>query len=857
MPRFPVVYAPGGVDYRLPETLRDTRSAIDGLNFDITPNLALVKRTGFQGRATDAGGYGLVVHEARESVSTNNPGFGSLEFGVDPFGSPSTLGLGTIRPTLITIDETPSKWVEGTMSITYSGAGTAVVTIKANSSGTRELLLIENNTTVLTKDLGTGYESSGVVTMSGTASAISAVTNFTASVTDTNSTPAAFMDPKNAKSLPSATPVEIGFGYWEALNHTSSTTPLANFKNKIGEPNFENPSAVTLNGVLYISTGYDDLHKYDGQTLYLAGLPRPPAGPSVASGTSAAASGFSGAYKYQYQYKQIDNVLNVAEGRVSLESATINNASGGKQIDVTLTNLTAGSGYNTGCGICTGGGASSNSGTNKEVITVDDGSSGTHTFKVGDTAYFYDVGSSAYVTYNIIATGSTTITIDAPSTVTLSSGAVISNNLRIEIWRTSAGGSTFSLVEEVPNNSFASTQTYTDNTPDASLGANFSTPDKTPATPPRGKYISVWQNQLVISGDPTSPTTQYYSELDTTTGVEDWPIVNTFEAASDRRGGEVTGMQTLIDELIIFTAKRTFNVTGTLASDDVTVQIALDNIGCVAHHTIQEDAKSLIFLSQQGVMQMQPGQFRQYQATPLSMPIDPVWKDGANNNFERHEKRSIAVLSPQSRRYLLFAPDATLLGGEWYANSGSRVFAYDLDLGQWYPWSNLNMIGGAVFWEDYNDDSDETIWFHSRENVNNSVQCRLYKFNDTDSEIDYIDHVSAVDMNYRPQWEFANAPKSRKIYNEMSIDAYLKRSQLAYTPTGTINVDIYRDFNPDTSEASFTVDYLANDQEIIKGLPWTVRRSLGLKFSNSEINKQILIHGWGFEALDFRQDMRR
>jgi hypothetical protein len=103
------------------------------------------------------------------------------------------------------------------------------------------------------------------------------------------------------------------------------------------------------------------------------------------------------------------------------------------------------------------------------TITVDDGSGGSHTMKVGQTAYFYDSVSASFVTREITAVAATTITI-AGAAVTVADNAVISNNLRIMILRTVSTGTIYKFVAEIPNNSFSATQVYTDATADASLG---------------------------------------------------------------------------------------------------------------------------------------------------------------------------------------------------------------------------------------------------------------------------------------------------------------------------------------------------------------------------------------------------
>ena len=131
--------------------------------------------------------------------------------------------------------------------------------------------------------------------------------------------------------------------------------------------------------------------------------------------------------------------------------------------------------------------------------------------KVGDTAYFFDSVSGSYVERQVTAVNTTivpyTITI-AGAAVTVADNAVISNNLRIKILRNRNTGVAPVLhweLVEIPNNSFAVNQTFTDNRSDASLVAEFIEPvtDRSPPVP--GKYISAYQSLMVTAGNISAP----------------------------------------------------------------------------------------------------------------------------------------------------------------------------------------------------------------------------------------------------------------------------------------------------------------------------------------------------------------
>lgn len=846
------VYLPGGVNLKMPDTLRNITEAADGLNFDILSSGHLVKRKGYMQKADHNAGFGLTVYEKRTQSTISVSGWGAFAWGVDEWGSPTTLGAGSIDYKLVGLASIPLVWAAGTVEVETTNADDTRGVRVYSTSGQVNWDIVDSSETVVTaNDVGTGIEASPV-TVATVASTINGLSGWTASVTAGTSTiPAAFAD-REDDLWKANTPKNINFGEWTAVN-TTLDDPMPATESKIDEDDYENADACSMNGVLYINNGFDPAHKYDGQTFYYAGLPKP-ATPTVAlsSGTTAT-SGFSGSYTYKVTYVQVDAIGNIIEGDDSDSSAAVDNSSGGEQVDVTITNLDSDSGYNTNCAIAQGTQTSTNTATSWERLTVDDGSSGAHTMKVGDTAYFYDKNASAYTTYPVVAVATNTITLESGSTISVDDNIVISNNLRVGVWRTAAAGTTYNLIEEIPNDSFNSTQVYTDNTADASLGADLLQPDKSPGLPPECRYCTVWRNQLILAGDPSFPTRIYYSEAASGStnhdNPENFPSTNFIEIGQGG-GGRITGLGVIGRNLVIFMADRLFIAEGNLALDQIRVDLISDNVGCVAHHTIQALDNKLIFLSRKGVYAAETTPFGM-DVKRVSEPLDPIFAAAANNDFADHERRATATVWPDEKKYILFMPsESTNLSK--YADSDSRIYVWDDDRRQWYIWDTINAAGGIVTWNDGN--SGWLPWWHSRED---GPKNRLYRMSLVNTEIDYADHTDAVNMSYRPQWEFLPSPRSKKIYTEIAIDAFIKGASLAYTPTGTVTVQFYKDFDSDTLDSSLTFDYQSDDNHIIEPLRENEKRSIAPKYSNTEINKQILISGWSFEAIDRDRSIKR
>lgn len=840
-------YGPRGVDLRSMHPVRSDQGAVDGLNFDITSTGNLTKRPGYAMKADSDLGYGLAKYEEWTATTADVPGWGEFSFGLDAWGSPDVLGYGTISPKLVGIAATPKVWTVGTLSITYSGAGAATFSIGATSETDIKLILSVDGSAVLTSDLGTGIEGSPV-TLATLKTAIDAVSDFAATITGTTTTPAAFLDWYDTTSLTSGTAYDVGFGYWSTPN-TIATDPLGFSESRVTESDYEHATYVNMNGVLYISNGYDPMVKYDGQTLYEAGLSNPSdmTTPSV-TGVSVA-GGFSGSYRYLYRYKYTDNKENTVISAATSLSTAVDNSSGPYAIDVTVDNLVAASGYHTSCAVINGTQSSVNAGSGLETLTVDDGSGGTHTLKVGETAYFKE-DNIGYVTAVVSAVTSTTVTVEYVGTLDVTDNNVISSNLRIQIYRTEAGGTIAKLVEEIPNNSFDNTQTYRDTLIDASLGSSYVEPIKVPSPPPNCKYMNVWRNQLVMSGAPGDPTGIYYSEFSDTVTPENFPSINRIEITPEFEGSIVSGIAVLGRNQIIFTEDSIYIVEGNLADDQVRIDLLTDDVGCVAHATIKKIENTIVFLSKKGVYRISQASGG-HRVDLISQQLDPLFRLSADPDYSPYYKRARAVTWDKMRKYVLYMPIEETIGTS-YATSDSKCYVFDYSIGEWFIWDNINASGGMVIFND--GDSDDVIWFHSRES---GPEYRLHRFNNTGTEVDYADHTAGVSFNYQTQWEFGGDPRGYKVYTDLVLDSYVTSAETDYTPTGDMTINIYRDFNDATSEVSFTAALPSNDQQSIYALPRSARRAISFKLSNSTINKQVLLSGWSYEMFMYLRDARR
>ena len=108
------------------------------------------------------------------------------------------------------------------------------------------------------------------------------------------------------------------------------------------------------------------------------------------------------------------------------------------------------------------------------------------------------------------------------------------------------------------------------------------------------KFCTIHDNHLVVSGDPSTPNTIYYSatgDIDSFSGTGSGSI--TLE-------DKVVGLKSFRNELFIFCQNSIFKLQNISDSSTIAVVPVTKNVGCVDGQTIQEIAGDLIFLAPDG-----------------------------------------------------------------------------------------------------------------------------------------------------------------------------------------------------------------------------------------------------------------
>lgn len=178
--------------------------------------------------------------------------------------------------------------------------------------------------------------------------------------------------------------------------------------------------------------------------------------------------------------------------------------------------------------------------------------------------------------------------------------------VKINIYRTTASGSTFFLVGQVDNASGNDTVSFADTTSDATLQTHaqlYTTGNGLPNDPPpHGNILKQQNNRLFCAGVPENPSTLYYSKLSQPYG---FPSTYSLPIWVDD-GDVITGLAKLGQYLLVFKKDSIFLLTGVGPDDtgqnsDFSVQRLPYNVGCVDPRSVVEANHHVYFRSRKGI----------------------------------------------------------------------------------------------------------------------------------------------------------------------------------------------------------------------------------------------------------------
>lgn len=734
-----------GLDLRSSDLLRESGAATQTLNVDLRQTGAINKRKGYQVLTRSAGGYG--------TAKFNNV----------------NLTTGVITEELLSVDDNLNKLSTASFTATYTGSDTGYYDCYLEeTSGNVYFDVYDNNVRVLNKDLGNGKELS-FVSVATLISDINGLTNFTCSGSTATTEPAAFIPVALNQSI-SGSGTSVSFEYWTTIGTpTGYSTPFSTHYAARNDNDFENATFAAVNDVIYISNGYDSLHKYDGTRVYKAGLPKATT-PTGASNNSSSPFTAGRVLRYKIEIEYTDAKQNLIYGTISDHLEFTVNGSG-DSVDITYTELAGSSGY--------------------------------------------DIDGA--LKYNIYRTDSSADANDTSSYYLIH---------------------TADQGDSIPWNDA-----------DAAIGVAYVDPVKARDLPPKGRYIDVWRNQLVITGDRTAVNTVYYSDIDS---AEYFPALENNFLTVNQSGGKNSGLRSLDNVLYIFKDSTIFDITGDFGTDTFVVDNASrEGIGCFANATIEEINGEVWFLSEFGVYSISPSGLKE-----RSTGIKPKFQAGNPFSF----KQATAFQWIDNNKYILCMPSLSNLSGEKYLDSSTEVYVYDTFWGAWFQWDGIIPAGGIA-------ELDDRIYFISRERnqAKSSVEQYTKRIHADGLDSDYADHEAAISFSYKSHWETLGEPSIFKKFLRIkmhSLDASLNDFE---TDQFTVSVTTEHNYEPNTI-SSLSLDFSGGALGWGLGpwgnFPWGEVRLPSLKsklasrkakalrvvFTNSNLKENILISGYELEV---------
>ncbi|MCK9370533.1 hypothetical protein M0R04_11535 [Candidatus Dojkabacteria bacterium] len=418
-----------------------------------------------------------------------------------------------------------------------------------------------------------------------------------------------------------------------------------------------------------------------------------------------------------------------------------------------------------------------------------------------------------------------------------------SSNLKVNIWRTKhdqSATSTYYLVTAATNNSAADTTTYVDNIPDSSLGAAYIEPLKTPGLPPKCKYLDVWRNMLIMSGNPTAVNTVYYADIEG--GNEIFPTANAFDVDS-----KVTGLRSLDNILGVFRLKAIDGVTGDLATDVFQVDhLSRDGVGCAANATIEEIGGKLYFLADRGVYRIS----QQGGLEHIGLAISPKLQAGNSFSF----KQATAMNWHDKFLYAIHMP-VCATNSSYSDNTTNEIFVFDYQREAWFAWDNFNFMGG------YAQKDDGTLYILGRISTMKSIEILKKQLN----MYDFSDHTDIINFDYRTAWDSMGEPSIFKKFLRIKVHSYDISINDFECDVFSVNLITQHDFI-DQDITDLTLDFSGGNNGW-GGTPWGVftwgdirstqlrtkiaskkSKSMRTIFKNSNLHENVLISGWEVEV---------
>jgi hypothetical protein len=523
-----------------------------------------------------------------------------------------------------------------------------------------------------------------------------------------------------------------------------------------------------LNDVLYIADR-SDLFKYDGGKLQISGVEQFPDN-TTGVGTSGGGNVGFGSYQYLIFFAVKDAQGNYVEGEPRI-SSTFSQVAGALGA-ITLSFGSLAQAWRPSATLAfpaNWGAVVTGDQTGVTTINCDNGAGGPPCLGVGDVAYFYDGVSGTYVERTVEGVSASSISISGAA-VNVYNNYPISPNIRVNIFRTKVGPSSiFYKVDEIPLDISAS-QSYVDTKYDDDISDNyiFALTSKLPYPQDyititalgayRGLLLLGRRSELCFS-DIESP--EYFP-------LENRFYVNTFDSSF------LVGFAQRQDHFLAFKENSIAVISGDLSTDQYTIDIFSNQIGCCSSWTIVDANQTTYWADRNGI-------YRQRWEGVIE-----IISDGKNSSiqafFDQKSKlsytdwattsgvdwdNSAAYFDPNDNLYVITFPGFEKEDSE-NAYEDYRTFVFNIDREEWYEWPDWCFTRGVAITHSRN------IWLGAKEvnpltsAVENVIRRKL-AFN---SRFDSSDDSRGISWHYRSGYETLGEPHVNKKALRATIESF-------------------------------------------------------------------------------------
>lgn len=291
-------------------------------------------------------------------------------------------------------------------------------------------------------------------------------------------------------------------------------------------------------------------------------------------------------------------------------------------------------------------------------------------------------------------------------------------------------------------------------------------------TPPKAKYIEIWNNRVWLVGA-SEPNTIYGSALG---DPEDWTTAGAAGTVvidiSKNDGDRITGIIAFRERLFIFKRTKIFVISATAAPvtdpDNLRVDIFTNNIGCVSAYSIQSVLDDVLFLSESGISSLASSEaVGDFTSALLSRNVKDI--------------QQISNVSDEIPAHVIEVSDQYILGVPASLSFSDRADAFVLDYKQIQNrivrWLRFDGKLSASAYGDIYVNGERQLLVGA---IDTGTTYRLYKYVAKDTSILSDDNVEFTKSITTKAYN-VNIPLYRKLYVRWGLTLQALQDELNFT----------------------------------------------------------------------------